>query len=57
MPSRAAAVRTLLKRGLAAEGFDSADRATRSKDFSVVDERKLGDEKSNANNRKTSKRS
>ena len=36
MPSRASAVRELLKRGLAAEGFDSANRATKSKDFGVV---------------------
>ncbi|WP_119300878.1 hypothetical protein [Dongia deserti] len=36
MPSRAAAVRELLKRGLAAEGFHAADGATKSKDFSVV---------------------
>jgi hypothetical protein len=37
MPSRASAVRELLKRGLAAEGFDSAEAGTRSKDFGVVD--------------------
>ena len=36
MPSRAAAVRELLKRGLAAEGFSIADGATKSRDFSVV---------------------
>ncbi|MGC2050585.1 MAG: hypothetical protein WA636_03770 [Methylovirgula sp.] len=36
MPSRAAAVRELLKRGLAAEGFASADARTKSKDFGVV---------------------
>ena len=36
MPSRAAAVRELLKRGLAAEGFLSAEQGTRSKDFSIV---------------------
>jgi hypothetical protein len=46
MPSRAAAVRNLLTRGLAAEGFDSANRATKSKDFGVLAERKLGDERS-----------
>lgn len=39
MPSRAAAVRELLKRGLAAEGFDFANRATKSKDFGVVVEK------------------
>lgn len=42
MPSRAAAVRELLKRGLAAEGFVSADRATKSKDFGVMPEKRNG---------------
>ena len=42
MPSRAAAVRELLKRGLAAEGFEVASRTTKSKDFGVVSE-KLAD--------------
>jgi hypothetical protein len=37
MPSRASAVRELLKRGLSAEGFDSAEAGTRSKEFGVVD--------------------
>ena len=37
MPSRAAAVRELLRRGLAAEGVVVND-STRSKDFSVIDE-------------------
>lgn len=37
MPSRAAAVRELLKRGLAAEGFESADQGSKSKDYGVVD--------------------
>ena len=36
MPSRAAAVREPLKRGLAAEGFSMADGATKSKDFGVT---------------------
>jgi hypothetical protein len=36
MPSRAAAVRELLKRGLAAEGFDSADGGRKSRDFGVT---------------------
>jgi len=35
MPSRAAAIRELLKRGIAAEGFEVAD-GQKSKDFSVV---------------------
>ena len=38
MPSRAAAVRELLKRGLSAEGFDLADGGSHSKDFGVVGE-------------------
>jgi len=37
MPSRAAAIRELLRRGLAAEGFDLADRATKSKNFGVIE--------------------
>jgi hypothetical protein len=36
MPSRAAAVRELLKRGLAADGFDTADAGSRSRDFGVI---------------------
>ena len=36
MQSRAAAIRELLKRGLAAEGFDLAERQTKSKDFGVL---------------------
>jgi hypothetical protein len=36
MPSRASAVRELLKRGLAAEGFSIANASTRSKEFGVV---------------------
>ena len=46
MPSRAAAVRELLKRGLSAEGFTAADRAIKSKDFGVV-----GNGSSNGNDR------
>ena len=37
MPSRAAAIRELLKRGLAAEGFIRSDERMRSKDFGVAD--------------------
>jgi hypothetical protein len=37
MPPRAAAVRELLKRGLAAEGFGSAAAGERSQDFGVVE--------------------
>jgi len=36
MPSRAAAVRELLKRGLAAEGFQMVEGGSRSKDFGVT---------------------
>jgi hypothetical protein len=35
MPSRAAAIRELLKRGLAAQGFLKADGAMKSRDFGV----------------------
>ena len=42
MPSRAAAVRELLKRGLAAEGFISADGDQHSRDFGVVDRKASG---------------
>ena len=42
MPTRAAAVRELLKRGLLAEGFDTANRGTKSKDFGVVTEMPSG---------------
>ena len=37
MPSRAAAVRELLRRGLAAEGFDLAAFGSKSRDFGVTD--------------------
>ncbi len=36
MPSRAAAIRELLKRGMAAEGFADVDDGQKSKDFSVL---------------------
>jgi len=36
MPSRAAAIRELLQRGLAAEGFALADRRVKSKNFGVI---------------------
>ena len=36
MPSRAAAVRELLKRGLAAEGFSTADGHSKSRDFGLM---------------------
>ncbi len=36
MPSRAAAIRELLRRGLAAEGFTLADGQKKSGDFDVL---------------------
>jgi hypothetical protein len=37
MPSRAAAIRELLKRGLAAEGFDHVQGRSKSGDFRVME--------------------
>jgi hypothetical protein len=39
MPSRAAAIRELLKRGLAAEGFGEVLDGQKSKDFSVISDK------------------
>jgi hypothetical protein len=36
MPSRAAAIRELLKRGLAVEGFEIVEKGSRSGDFGVT---------------------
>jgi hypothetical protein len=36
MPSRASAIRELLKRGLAGDGFAFADRDIKSKEFGIV---------------------
>jgi hypothetical protein len=36
MPSRAAAIRELLRRGLAVEGFDVSNGKTKSGDFGVI---------------------
>ncbi len=38
MPSRASAVRELLKRGLAAEGFSVVELGSKSQDFGVINE-------------------
>lgn len=38
MPSRAAAVRELFRRGLAAEGFTTASPGSKSSDFGLTDE-------------------
>jgi hypothetical protein len=40
MPSRAAAIRELLKRGLAAEGFVLADKNVKSKEFGLLAKQK-----------------
>jgi hypothetical protein len=39
MPSRAAAIRELLKRGLAAEGFGEVEDGQKSRDFSVISDK------------------
>ena len=44
MPSRAAAIRELLKRGLAAEGFEVAGSGSRSQDFGVTEVAGRGEE-------------
>jgi hypothetical protein len=46
MPSRAAAVRELLKRGLAAEGFATAKTGSQSKDYGVIEKTKADVRKS-----------
>jgi hypothetical protein len=38
MPSRASAVRELLKRGLAGEGFSVVEQGSKSQDFGVINE-------------------
>jgi hypothetical protein len=43
MPSRAAAVRELLRRGLAAEGFPTAEQGTKSQDFGILGKQGSGD--------------
>ena len=42
MPTRAAAVRELLKRGLAAEGFSTATAGEKSQDFGVTGKKRDG---------------
>jgi len=44
MPTRASAVRELLRRGLAAEGFLSANAGEKSQDFGVIANQREGDE-------------
>ena len=43
MPSRAAAVRELLRRGLAAEGFELATVGAKSAEFGVIKETRARD--------------
>ena len=40
MPTRASAIRELLKRGLVADGFMLADKRVKSKDFGLLAKRK-----------------
>jgi hypothetical protein len=40
MPSRASAVRELLKRGLASEGFDVATPGAKSQSFGMIDKQR-----------------
>jgi len=40
MPSRAAAIRELLRRGLVADGFGLADKHVKSKDFGILAKQK-----------------
>jgi len=40
MPSRASAIRELLKRGLVADGFMIAERGVKSKDFGLLAKQK-----------------
>jgi hypothetical protein len=40
MPSRASAIRELLKRGLAADGFMLADKSVKSQDFGLLTKQK-----------------
>ena len=42
MPSRAAAIRELLKRGLAAEGFDLAAAGAKSAEYGVTGKAPMG---------------
>ena len=42
MPSRASAIRELLKRGLSAEGFETAAFGIKSEEFGVIGEKQKG---------------
>ena len=41
MPSRASAIRELIRRGLNADGFVLANKHTKSKDFGLIEEKRL----------------
>lgn len=43
MPSRAAAIRELLRRGLAADGFLAAAQSSRSGDFGILEDSSRSD--------------
>ncbi|MDX8452833.1 hypothetical protein RFM98_08700 [Mesorhizobium sp. VK9D] len=43
MPSRSAAVRELLRRGLASDGFLTADAGVKSQDFGIISPAKKAD--------------
>ncbi len=45
MPSRAAAIRELLKRGLTADGFAEAKTGTHSKDYGILEPAKASKRK------------
>ena len=45
MPSRAAAIRELLKRGLSAEGFEAAAFGTKSEEYGVIGKTPSGRQK------------
>jgi hypothetical protein len=51
MPSRAAAVRELMKRGLNAEGFSAAGVGSKSSSFGVLESKPAADDRSNGTRR------
>jgi hypothetical protein len=48
MPSRASAVRELLKRGLTAEGFSVAGQGTKSQNFGILEDQESDGQKQTA---------
>ena len=57
MPSRAAAVRELLRRGLASEGFLTAEHHQRSGDFGILETKGQGESEGNGQGKKAPDRS